>query len=251
MSPEWDLLSDSSDDESEQNLHVSSMFPIDDINVSSNSSDLTPKPAHAQCHQDFEDFANSFNFQQFMMSDGWQSHNVKHSNVGNFSDFDPCQACDDHDDFSNCEDCNFSCFSETSLPGYDGDQQFLLELLLKPDGTSFLPTEAEMIQEIIEIAYICGSIDHKTCEKLFQKFPELSMPSHLNLLQAEPLQDPPAQQSNLRSKVQNNDKHGHTVEEHNTQEHKQLEAQVCSIYSLWPQLPVAANQCLFPITLDE
>ena len=46
MSLQWDLLSDSSDDESEQNLHVSSMFSVDDISVSSNSSDLKPEPAH-------------------------------------------------------------------------------------------------------------------------------------------------------------------------------------------------------------
>ena len=139
MSLQWDLLSESSDDASEWNLHVSSMFPIDDINISSNSSDLTPKPAHAQCHQDFEDFANSFNFQQFMMSDGWQSHNVKHSNVGNFSDFDPCQAYDDHDDFSNCEDCNFSYFPETPSQAMMVTSNFCLSSFLSQMAQAFYP----------------------------------------------------------------------------------------------------------------
>ena len=48
MSPEWDLLSDSSDDESEQNLHVSSMLSVDDISVSSNSSVKQPEPTHTK-----------------------------------------------------------------------------------------------------------------------------------------------------------------------------------------------------------
>ena len=195
------------------------------------------------------------------MSNGWLSHNFRCSNVGNFPDSDPCQACDNYDNLSDCEDCNFSCFSETSFHGSDDDQLSLLELLLKPDGTSLSPNETDEIQVIIELGHIYGNIGHKICKKLFQKFPELAISSHSNPLQTEPTHDYPAQHSNSSSNTPTavpekpNSRYSEfqlsKSKSNHTQECKWLEAQVHGIYSLWPKLPAAANQCLFLILTDE
>ena len=246
-------------DHTSTKINNSQLHPIATQGQCSEFEDYCNDYSLAQHCQDFEDYANSFDFQQFMMSDGWQSHNFRCSNVGNFPDSDPCQACDNYDNLSDCEDCNFSCFSETSFHGSDDDQLFLLELLLKPDGTSLSPNEIDEIQVIIELGHIYGNIDPKICEKLFQKFPELAMSSHPNPLQTEPTHDPPAQHSNSSSNTPTTVPEKPTQDTQfqlsksrsNTQEHKQLEAQVHGIYSLQPKLPAAANQCLFPILTDE